>query len=95
MKAKIILCLGLGFLCGVAAEKTAYRPIDTVSPASSQTEVSLPTIEHVMSWQEELQRLGYYKGKIDGVFGTESRKALEAHQGDMFYRRCLKIEVKK
>ena len=38
--------------------------------------------ENVAAAQDRLARAGYYHGKIDGVFGPETRRAITRYQGD-------------
>lgn len=42
----------------------------------------LPPDEAVANVQSELQRLGYYSGQIDGVFGWATQDALQRYQSD-------------
>ena len=39
--------------------------------------------EDRMRVQEALQRLGYYKGGVDGIFGPLARAAIRRFQGDI------------
>lgn len=61
-------------------DATDPQATPTESGASNQT--SLPSAE-VKTLQQQLARLGYYSGAVDGVFGTETSEAVSRFQRDV------------
>jgi len=52
---------------------------DAFSPLQTRSEET----EHVRSLQTALKRLGFYHGKIDGIFGNGTRRSLQAAQHEL------------
>ena len=63
------------------AEVPPAAPRDT-QPASASRGVGSGPDSLVEAVQEELARLGYFGGKVDAIYGEDTKKALSRFQGD-------------
>lgn len=81
---KIWECTVVILLCAVLASAS---PLINLTSGSSDTTVSLAALsklgsrgDEVRSIQKKLKELGYYTGSVDGIYGTNTQKAVIAFQ---------------
>lgn len=72
----------------VGAPRPAATPVPAVAPAASAPATNFPTDEQMTNSdrkqvQTALARLGYYDGKVDGIFGQDSRAAIRRYQHEL------------
>ena len=75
--AMLALC-GLAVLPGCSM-MSMHRPASQTSTAAPMTRPELAP-EMVTQVQTSLQQQGVYKGPIDGLWGSETQKALQSYQ---------------
>ena len=76
MKKKIIICLIILIsLCGIFVG-TKILKIDTTETLSKYGSNS----NEVKQIQEKLKRWGYYKGNVDGIYGSKTVSAVKSFQ---------------
>ncbi len=73
----VVLCLCLLLIVGVSYTVTTYL-LPQITPVALYT----ATTSENKAIQQKLKNLGYYKGKIDGIIGTQSLKAIKKFQKD-------------
>ncbi|MDD3029269.1 MAG: peptidoglycan-binding protein [Alphaproteobacteria bacterium] len=81
-----ILSLALGAPMGQAVADEPYKPVVKAHTYKKHTRVShvkkSVAKAAIRKAQEQLARLGYYLGKIDGIMGPQTRKAIKEFQRD-------------
>ena len=75
-KLKVIVCLVLFFACCIGATGFA---VNNIVMQQNQTQV-VATVSQNKQVQQKLKNLGYYKGKIDGIFGPQTKTAVRNFQ---------------
>lgn len=75
-KAKVIACLVLFFVFCLGATGFA---VNNIVLQSNQTQV-VATVSQNKQVQQKLKDYGFYKGKIDGIFGPQTRTAVRNFQ---------------
>ena len=75
-----------GYLAG--APRPAPAPVPVVAPAAPAPRPTFPADQQMTDQdrkqvQTALARLGYYDGKVDGVFGPDSRAAIRRYQHEL------------
>lgn len=82
MKKIKIVCLVIALaFCGVGiAVNTVYEPTESVVLAANI--VKGDTVANIKAVQTRLKNLGYYKGSVDGIWGTKTRTAVRNFQRD-------------
>ena len=73
----IVLCMCLMLIVGVSFAVTTYL-LPQITPIALFT----ATKSENKTIQQKLKNLGYYKGNIDGIIGSQSLKAIKKFQKD-------------
>ena len=73
----VVLCMCLLLIVGVSFAVTSY-----LLPQSNPVVAYTATTSENKAIQKKLKQLGYYKGKIDGIIGSQSLKAIKKFQKD-------------
>jgi N-acetylmuramoyl-L-alanine amidase len=73
----IVLCMCLMLIVGVSFAVTTYL-LPQITPIALFT----ATKSENKAIQQKLKNLGYYKGNIDGIIGSQSLKAIKKFQKD-------------
>lgn len=73
----LVLCMCLLLIVGVSFAVTSY-----LLPQTSPVVTYTATTSENKAIQKKLKQLGYYKGKIDGIIGSQSLKAIKKFQKD-------------
>lgn len=73
----VVLCMCLLLIVGVSFAVTSY-----LLPQSNPVVAYTATTSENKAIQKKLKQLGYYKGKIDGIIGYQSLKAIKKFQKD-------------
>lgn len=73
----VVLCLCLLLIVGVSFTVTTY-----LLPQFTPIALYTATNSENKAIQQKLKKLGYYKGNIDGIIGTQSIKAIKKFQKD-------------
>jgi len=89
---KTLLTLLIIYVILSLALITHLSPSQTGRSHSQPASAIIPTYEEVKEIQKELAGLGYYEGKIDGIWRNFTQDAVEAYWADECYERCLKIQ---
>ncbi len=79
-KVKAFLCVLLVVLTVFSASYIAVTEKETNSTAISALSKLGSRGEEVRRIQKKLKELGYYKGSVDGIYGTATQKAVKSFQ---------------